>query len=670
MPLRHAFALLVLVVAPLIVIGWLGTAAVRRQQRQAIEQVRGLRLERLRERTAELHAVIEQYAKTLGTALQEAGRDPSALRKLRRSQPSIRSVLLVDRDGRLIEPPAPPPENRSAVAWHGALGELARRRPVFVEPEPDVSWIPVRPSAEASTDKWSLRRVLSFQPDDDPAYRAIRSGGNVHAKRLTSQAFLQNTMAVSPTTGLTTGLMPGEPKWQTWYYDNGLQLVLWIAWSDHTATGLVLERGRWMADLIAALPESVDTMERQISSTDPNIRKQSNDSIRSSANVSFAQYVLRDSEGEVVYRWGPTGQDDPTIKTLADVPLLPPLAGWNLAYEGQSLTVAWWEEIGVVSLLASLCAVVVSLLLLGVYVHTSFRRQILLAQQRVDFASHVSHELRTPLTNIRLYAELARRDLTQWTWPKQEKSSGEQPSPIDSGSFRKTSSGDNASADRSRSEPGEEGQEEEARSVRSDLVLRLDHRIQIIEDETKRLSRLVTGVLDLVSSNRRGERLRYSSAVIDEIISQVLASFRPALEPSAWEIELDLKAGEPVFVDIDLVELVLVNLISNVEKYAAVGRYLGIRSVQTGRSSTIEVFDRGPGIPRSSAKKVFRPFVRIDNSLIAPAGTGLGLAIARGAARRLGGDLSLENTGTGACFRFTLQHGPDGAGELASSANA
>lgn len=645
MPLRHALALLALVVAPLIVIGWLGTAAVRRQQRQAVEQLRGLRLERLTETTTDLHRVIERYAESLGSELQAAGRDPAALRELRRSQPSIRSVLAVDSDGNLVEPPAPPPENRSAVAWHGALGELARRRPVFVQPEPQQAALPM-PPLEWTGDGTSLpetasaaeRRAAgqSFAARD--AYDA-----NVLARPVAA-VVQQNAMPAQHDTPLTAA----PPQWQTWYYDNGLQLVLWASWSDQTATGLVLERGRWMADLIAALPETGQTARLEKAA-------RSGDGFRSNTGVSFAHYVLRDSEGQVIYRWGQMGKDDQPVETLAEVSLLPPLAGWNLAYEGQPLTVAWWEEIGVVSLLASLIAVVISLVLLGIYVHTSFRRQMLLAQQRVDFASHVSHELRTPLTNIRLYAELARRDLTQWIRSGHGKPDGSDDAPAGSSGSPEQTQVENATEGGVSTEP--------STASTADLASRLDHRIQIIEDETQRLSRLVTGVLDLVSSNRRGERLRYSSASIDEIIGQVLASFRPALDPSVWEVDLDLNAQQPVSVDVDLVELVLVNLISNVEKYAAAGCYLGIRSDQSDRRTVIDVHDRGPGVQRGSAKKIFRPFVRIDDSLVAPAGTGLGLAIARGAARRLGGDLTLEPCTTGACFRFTLQHGPEEPGE-------
>jgi len=47
----------------------------------------------------------------------------------------------------------------------------------------------------------------------------------------------------------------------------------------------------------------------------------------------------------------------------------------------------------------------------GAYVVSATRRQMKLAKDQVSFAGHVSHELRTPLTNIRLYADLAKRDV-------------------------------------------------------------------------------------------------------------------------------------------------------------------------------------------------------------------------------------------------------------------
>ena len=117
-------------------------------------------------------------------------------------------------------------------------------------------------------------------------------------------------------------------------------------------------------------------------------------------------------------------------------------------------------------------------------------------------------------------------------------------------------------------------------------------------------------------------------------------------------------------IDPDVFEMILVNLLSNVEKYVTGGGNCEIKcrrcSDPRDKISTetliVTVSDDGPGINRRHANRVFRPFERIDDSISAPSGTGIGLTIARRAARRHGGDLVLLGHCKlgGAGFELTL----------------
>jgi signal transduction histidine kinase len=105
----------------------------------------------------------------------------------------------------------------------------------------------------------------------------------------------------------------------------------------------------------------------------------------------------------------------------------------------------------------------------------------------------------------------------------------------------------------------------------------------------------------------------------------------------------------------DATAQVLLNLLSNAEKYGD-----GRIEVTTRRSEnglgTVQVSDRGPGVPHGSEEKIFEQFHRAHNSLNSGIqGAGLGLTLARQIARANGGDVIYEpRPGGGSQFSLTL----------------
>jgi signal transduction histidine kinase len=226
------------------------------------------------------------------------------------------------------------------------------------------------------------------------------------------------------------------------------------------------------------------------------------------------------------------------------------------------------------------------------------------ARNRVSFASQVSHELRTPLTNIRLYAELAESDLEQLP-------------------------------------------EGESRSS-------IEKRLEVIDSESRRLGRLVSGVLEMIRDNTKKQGPRIAAVVPDQVIDQTLIQFAPSFKNAELTVGRDAKASRLVGLDADILEMILVNLLSNVEKYASDGDRLDVSSRLDGAELVVRVADHGPGISWRHRRSVFRPFSRLDDSISAPSGTGIGLTIAKRLARRHGGDLRLVDSDHGACFEFRL----------------
>jgi signal transduction histidine kinase len=308
--------------------------------------------------------------------------------------------------------------------------------------------------------------------------------------------------------------------------------------------------------------------------------------------------ALRDESKQIVYRWGDDGA--PADPPLASRPLSSPLTSWQLEYHSDDPLTGSASA----ALIVSLAGIGVVLLGLGAYVLTGVQRQMRTARQRVSFASQVSHELRTPLTNIRLYAELAESDL--------------------------------------------------ARLPESEPRSSIQKRLEVIDTESRRLGRLVSGVLEMIRDHRKPQGPRIVPVVPDEVIEQALMQFAPSFHNADLKVERQWGAGRVVGLDPDILEMILVNLLSNVEKYASGGKQVTLSSRMDGNDLVVRVADRGPGISWRHRRTVFRPFSRLDDSINAPSGTGIGLTIAQRLARRHGGLLELVDSDRGACFELRL----------------
>ena len=143
-------------------------------------------------------------------------------------------------------------------------------------------------------------------------------------------------------------------------------------------------------------------------------------------------------------------------------------------------------------------------------------------------------------------------------------------------------------------------------------------------------------------------------------------SYRPHLENNGFNLECELPTGQlPVRGDGDALAQIIVNLLSNAEKYSGDKKEI---IVQVARRegplpcAEVKVLDRGPGVPRGSEEKIFEKFYRAHDSLSSGVqGSGLGLTLARQIARTHGGDVVYETRdGGGSCFALRLPLAQDG----------
>jgi signal transduction histidine kinase len=565
MPRRLLLALLTLVAAPLVLLGWVSANSLRNQRDASVRQLQGLLQSRLIEIDDSLARIFDGYVRRLAGELEPQRNLFDVLRELELSDPLVRKGILVSGQGVLVYPNKPVSDDPDAIALYAALDGMISSRPDAANAD------------ESGKDAASGPDTMKLNP------RAARAS--------------QTT--VTPSIGSTSDddARSHRPHWQVWYMDEGSQLVLWVNRGEGQSVGILLERVRWIADMTTALPDSSARGNAPLSASDP--RDGTWPSLPAPGMPALGFTALVDEAQQIVYRWGEEGQRRPV--PLASIPLSHPLGSWHLEYHSDTALIPPTPS---VSLFVSVAGIAIVLLALGGFVLTGVQRQMRTARNRVSFAGQVSHELRTPLTNIRLYAELAQSDLD--TMP--------------------------------------EGESRQS----------LGHRLAVIDSESRRLSRLTSGVLEMIRDDRKQPPPRISPQIPDEVIEQTIQQFSPRFAELGLEVDRDLSAARVVGLDRDLLEMILVNLLSNVEKYAADGKRVDIRSRLDGPQLTIVVQDYGAGIPRRKFRSVFRAFTRLDHSIQAPSGTGIGLTIARAAADRHGGQLQLIGSQQGSRFELVL----------------
>jgi two-component system sensor histidine kinase KdpD len=174
-----------------------------------------------------------------------------------------------------------------------------------------------------------------------------------------------------------------------------------------------------------------------------------------------------------------------------------------------------------------------------------------------------------------------------------------------------------------------------------------------VEQETDRLSHLVTNLLDLSRIESGTLQLERERVPLDDLVDDAIAGSRQELGPDRVQIELP---AQVVVLDVDetLIRQVLVNLLQNAARYAPNGGPIRVEASVGNGSVEIRVVDHGPGVPEPERLRIFEPYKRSRPGVRGP-GSGLGLAISRGFVAAHGGTLDIETTpGGGATFVVKL----------------
>ena len=163
---------------------------------------------------------------------------------------------------------------------------------------------------------------------------------------------------------------------------------------------------------------------------------------------------------------------------------------------------------------------------------------------------------------------------------------------------------------------------------------------EIISAEVDRTNSLVTRFLDFARPLEPRKTLADVTVVIDSAVGragvEVIRDYAPSLAPLA--------------IDPELMEVVILNLVTNAAQASPPGAPITVRTRSNGAQAEISVIDQGCGIPPDKKETIFNPFVTTKQN-----GVGLGLAIVAKIVDGHGGKMSVESQpGRGSTFRVLL----------------
>jgi signal transduction histidine kinase len=207
--------------------------------------------------------------------------------------------------------------------------------------------------------------------------------------------------------------------------------------------------------------------------------------------------------------------------------------------------------------------------------------------QRQDFISNVSHEIQSPLTSISGFAALLKSDLLT----KQQR----------------------------------------------------EHYIEVIETESKRLSKLSDNLLKLSALESENVPLTFSDFRLDKQIEQAILMLEPHWKKKSIDIDAELEKIN-VHADKDLLDQVWINLIHNAVKFTPENGLISLKLYQNDNQIECHITDNGIGISKEDQIHIFERFFKVDKARDRSlGGNGLGLSLCKKIVDLHNGEISIES---------------------------
>jgi signal transduction histidine kinase len=180
--------------------------------------------------------------------------------------------------------------------------------------------------------------------------------------------------------------------------------------------------------------------------------------------------------------------------------------------------------------------------------------------------------------------------------------------------------------------------------------------LEIADDNTERLVRLVNNVLDLQRIESGEVKMEKQICNISTLMIQATETMQPMAQHHGVVLVVE-PIDMNILVDSDYIVQALTNLISNAIKFSAVNGKVWLTAENRPNVEVLlSVCDEGQGIPSDKLESIFERFQQVDSSdSRRKGGTGLGLTICRNIVEQHEGKIWAESTlGKGSTFSFTL----------------
>lgn len=185
--------------------------------------------------------------------------------------------------------------------------------------------------------------------------------------------------------------------------------------------------------------------------------------------------------------------------------------------------------------------------------------------------------------------------------------------------------------------------------------------LAIVNDEGRRLTRMVEDLFTLARADAGEYPLVLADFYLDESVNECVRSVRSLATQKGLEVSYQPPAKEiPFRGDEALIQRMVLNLVYNAIKYTPAHGRVQVTVRQNQNKSEIVISDTGPGIPAAAQAHVFERFYRVDKARsrdesLNGSGAGLGLPIAKWVAELHGGTIVLDKTNRqGAAFVISL----------------
>ncbi|REA57394.1 diguanylate cyclase [Dyadobacter luteus] len=175
----------------------------------------------------------------------------------------------------------------------------------------------------------------------------------------------------------------------------------------------------------------------------------------------------------------------------------------------------------------------------------------------------------------------------------------------------------------------------------------------------QRLLKLVNNLLDFSRMEAGRVKASFEQVSLGELTEDLASNFRSVVESAGMELIIEVQHIEaPVYVDTDMWEKIVLNLISNAFKYTLAGS-ITVQVMEAGDQAILSVRDTGVGIPEHELPHMFERFHRVENALgRTHEGTGIGLSLVSELVNLHHGMISVDSVfGEGSTFTVKIPTG-------------